>query len=295
MPKLLLALLAGGLLAGTAQAKLLHEERSLYRNILVEEDNGRRCMKFSLRLKNPQNQSCFELAHPERLVFDYARMSLAGLLVQPKPGRILILGLGGGTLPLTLRRLYPDSRIDNVEIDEAVVRTARQYFGYAEDVQMRTHVRDARLFVRAARRRETRYDLILLDAFNGDYIPEHLMTREFLKEVKDLLAPGGIVVANTFSTSRLYHHESATYAAVFGPFLNVIGPDRRNRIIVASTAPLPDEPLLRQRAQAFASRFQALGVDVEALLPRIHRDADWPADVRVLTDQYNPANLLKAE
>ena len=65
-------------------------------------------------------------------------------------------------------------------------------------------------------REQQRYDLIMLDAFDHEYIPEHLLTQEFLQEVKSLLAPGGVLAANTFSSSRLYDHESTTYAAVFG-------------------------------------------------------------------------------
>ena len=60
------------------------------------------------------------------------------------------------------------------------------------------------------------HDLIMLDAFNGDYIPEHLMTREYLEETSKLMAENAVVVANTFSISQLYHHESTTYQAVFG-------------------------------------------------------------------------------
>ena len=71
------------------------------------------------------------------------------------------------------------------------------------------------VFVRRQRRGVTRYDYILLDAFTGEYIPEHLMTKEFLTEIKRLPTKDGVVVANTFSSSRLYHHESAI-VDVFG-------------------------------------------------------------------------------
>ena len=73
------------------------------------------------------------------------------------------------------------------------------------------------------------YDMVLLDAFDADYIPEHMLTKEFLEEVRSIMAPDGVIVANTFSNSALYDHESVTYRAVFGPFFNLkLG----NRIII---------------------------------------------------------------
>ncbi len=45
---------------------------------------------------------------------------------------------------------------------------------------------------------------VILDAFASDYIPEHLMTAEFLEESRSLLTAEGVLVANTFSTSTLY-------------------------------------------------------------------------------------------
>ena len=58
----------------------------------------------------------------------------------------------------------------------------------------------------------------MLDAFDHEYIPEHLLTREFLQEIKGLLAERGVLAANTFASSRLYDFESATYYSVFGEF-----------------------------------------------------------------------------
>ncbi len=47
------------------------------------------------------------------------------------------------------------------------------------------------------------YDLVMLDAFDADYIPEHMLTQEFLEEVKGAMAPRGVIAANTFSERAL--------------------------------------------------------------------------------------------
>ena len=64
-------------------------------------------------------------------------------------------------------------------------------------------------FLRATRSQH--HDLILLDAFTADYIPEHLMTAEYLAETRALLTEDGVIAANTFGISDLYDHESTTY------------------------------------------------------------------------------------
>src|SRR5512145_1993624 len=78
----------------TASAEtILHTERSLYRNIIVYEDNGERCMRFT---KQPTSrQTCISIKDPDYLVFHYTKMMLGALYLQPEPGRILIIGLGG--------------------------------------------------------------------------------------------------------------------------------------------------------------------------------------------------------
>lgn len=271
---------------------VLHKEKSLYRNILVQQKAGRRCLVFSAK-RQLRNQTCIDMENPREIVFTYVRMSLAGLLVNPSPERGLMIGIGGGTISNVLTEMYPDLSMDLVEIDQAVIRVAEEFFGFRETDQTNVHIVDGRVFVRRAQQKQSRYDLIILDAFTGDYIPEHMMTREFLEDVKALLTPGGVVVANTFSRSRLYAHESQTYAAVFGDFLNFKLRGSGNRVIVASNAPLPDTNHLRQTAESLVAHLAPYAVDPREFVPRLQRDPDWDTSERILTDQYSPANLLR--
>src|SRR5438132_10766720 len=95
-------MLAAPLTAGAdAGIEVLHRERSLYRNIFVYEEDGLRCMSFSRT--TTARQSCVSLAEPSKLVFNYARMMMAAFYLNPAPQRILILGVGGGTLPSTFQ------------------------------------------------------------------------------------------------------------------------------------------------------------------------------------------------
>lgn len=285
-----LALAAGAASADSEQfsaSRIVYQERSLYRNILVAEGDGYRCMKFG-RLH--ARQTCIEIANPRRLVLNYTRGLLAGLYITESPRRVLVLGLGGGVLPGALRTFDESMEIDTVELDPAVVKVAKSHFGYREDSQSRVHVDDARVFVRKQRRQGSVYDLIVIDAFDKDYIPEHLLTREFLEEVKSLLSPSGAIAANTFAEGALARHEAATYQAVFGSVFNV-DMDGGNRIILARRDSLPSLTAINDNAARLDARFKPLGASSSDLLYRIKPQT--PATgVRALTDQFSPSNLL---
>lgn len=288
-----MVVLAWFVVGGTvvAQRTIIHEERSQYRDVVVTEFNNQRCMLFNVH-RGDMNQTCIDLRDPRRLVFNYTRMSFAGLLLNPEPERILVAGLGGGTIPTVMRELYPHAHIDVLEVDQAVVNVAREYFNFKEDDKLVNHVVDARVFIKRAGLRGEKYDYIVLDAFSGEYIPEHLLTREFLEEVKQILTPDGVVVANTFASSRLYDYESVTYQAVFGEFLNFKTAGSGNRIILAMQKPLPAVAELNAPARALYERLRPYGINVLEYPAQLSTRADWDTSTRILTDQYSPANLL---
>jgi spermidine synthase len=284
----LLSLLCVAAPANAESMRLLHSQRSLYREVLVYETGSMRCMCFTRNCRIGR-QSCVDTKRPERIVMNYPQMMLGALYVNPAPQSVLIIGLGGGTIPRALRAVVPGAHIDVVEIDPAVVQVAAKYFDFTAGDRVRVIEADGRVYVKRAIREQQRYDLVMLDAFDHEYIPEHLLTREFIEEVKSLLTPNGVLAANTFSSSRLYHHESATYAAVFPQFFNLKGD---NRVIIATNAALPSEARLQANSARFDDSFASFGFSTARLLPLFSRERDWNADARVLTDQYSPANLL---
>lgn len=274
--------------------RVIHKEKSLYRNIEVKESNNRRCLVFAMR-RGDRNQTCVDLRNPDRVVFPYARMTFAGLLLNPEPETILIVGLGGGTLPTVLSRLFPEATIHIVEIDEAVLRVAKLYFDFVETEKVKVFVQDARVYIKRAVIRKQKYDMVILDAFTGDYIPEHLMTVEFLEEVKSIMSDEGVLVANTFSTSKLYHHESVTYQTVFHEFFNFKMPITGNRVIVTNGKPLPSKKIIQDKANRLSGKMTRYAINIDDFPRYMRRDRDWNEKQRPLTDQYSPANLLRGE
>ena len=283
-------------------AKVIHNEHSLYGNIIVEDTGDLRCLRFNVK-SSKSNQSCFLKSQPQSLVFNYTKLLFSALLINKQPERILIIGLGGGTMSNTLHQMFPSSRIDNVEIDPSVVKVAQQYFNFVENDKVNTYTQDGRIFIKRALLKKQTYDWIIFDAFNGDYIPEHLLTKEFLTESRQLLSTNGVLTANTFSSSQLYAHESATYQAVFGEFFNVRNPNintntntnNSNRIILVTPEKLPSNKQLLQRIDLLKSQLAPYNIDISAIYSSItssNTEQDWPENTRLLTDQFSPANLL---
>lgn len=278
------------------EAKELYRAKSLYRDIYVIQNDDLLCLKFSIPRREDTSQSCMDRDDPFRLVFNYTRMMMATVLVNPEPRSILIVGLGGGTLPTAFNDMYPDAEITSVEIDPAVAKVARKYFDFKESERNRVVIKDARLHIKRQALKNKKYDLIILDAFGSDYIPEHLTTVEFLEEVKQVLSPQGVLASNTFSTSKFYHHESSTYAEVFGRFYVMQTNAGSNRIILYSG----DDALLNienieRNVEALGEKLEKYDVDAKLMLRSITTLPLWNESARPLTDQYSPANILNAK
>lgn len=289
----ILALALGAVLfavPASAQQRIIHEERSLYRNIVVAQTGTERCMLFRAR-RGMGRESCKDMANPKEFVFEYASMMLASLFLNPSPDRILIIGLGGGTLPEALQEMLPNATIHTVEIDPAVEQIAYDYFDYVPGPNTENFIQDGRVFVKRAMGGNEKYDLVMLDAFEADYIPEHMLTKEFLEEVTAIMTPDGVLAANTFSRSALYDYESVTYQAVFGEFYNL---KFANRIVVAKRDGLPPMDIVRENARIWAEELNSRGANPDFVLPIMSTRVDWDTDVPVLTDQYSPSNVLNA-
>lgn len=268
--------------------KLIHSERSLYREVLVYQTGNERCMCFTRRCRIGR-QTCLDMRNPDRFVMNYPQMMMSALYLKPRPQSILIIGLGGGSMPRVLAKLVPEATVDVVEIDPAVISVAKKYFAFQPTGKMSVIESDGRVYVKKALREQRHYDLIMLDAFDHEYIPEHLLTREFLREVKSLLSPDGVLAANTFSSSRLYDHESVTYASVFGEFYNL---RRDNRVILAANGTLPAVKQAELNSVALQPLLERFGVHGDRNMALFTTRRDWNDRARLLTDQYSPANLL---
>jgi spermidine synthase len=241
-----LALLALCAVAGAAE-KVIYDKPSAYNNIIVtEDDNGFRVLRFE---RNGARQTIAKPGDPTYLGFAYTRVAFSGLGLADDPRRIMIVGLGGGTMPMFLRHYYPNAAIDVVDIDPDVVSVAKEFFGFREDANLRAHVGDGRKFVESVREP---YDVVFLDAFGTRNVPPHLTTIEFMHAVRRSVKPGGVVIGNIWGrpANPLYDSMVRTYQEVFDELYILDVPGTTNKIMLA----LPrrqalDRPQLAQLAR----------------------------------------------
>lgn len=109
--------------------------------------------------------------------------------VRKKP-RVLLLGLGGGTVARELQERY-GADVDAVELDGRIAEVAKEYFDLADSTNI--IIDDARHFIRITRKS---YDLVIFDVFSGEVPPAHALTLEAFRKVKSMLNPGGIIIVN---------------------------------------------------------------------------------------------------
>lgn len=113
----------------------------------------------------------------------------------PNGKHALVIGLGGGIIPSWYQA--KGVAVDVVDIDPDVVATAKRHFNFRP--QREVHIADARYFLSQGKQR---YDYIILDAFNGDITPGHLISREALELMRQRLTPQGVLGLNIIGSLR---------------------------------------------------------------------------------------------
>jgi spermidine synthase len=268
-----------------AQGGLLETRESLYNNIFIFSDGDSVSMTFGQN-KRYYTESNMKLSDPGALTVDYTRYMTLGIAYPPKIDRIMEIGLGGGRTVSYLSALLPDTAILTVELDKDVVDLAKKYFKFKETARLRTVVSDGRAFL--IKDRET-WDVILIDAYRGPFVPFHLLTKEFYTLVKSRLNPGGVVVQNIEPSTMLFDSATATLHSVF-PSVDLYDGGGNVVAIAHDGAQLPQAELL-SRAAKVQERFKPR-YDLTKLASE-RRVLTRPTG-KVMTDDFAPVETLRA-
>ncbi len=263
---------------------MIEEVETPYNTIFVFRDGDYVTMKFGL-YETRYTESVTNVTDRLELPVRYTREMTLGAACAANLQRMAMIGLGGGTTSRYLHAYLPEMPIDAVEIDPDVTALARKYFDLPEDANHIVHEQDGRVFLI---RSEHAYDLILLDAYRGWFVPFHLTTREFYEQVRAKLAPGGCAIQNVDPSTLLFDATMATMTSVFA---NVeTWQAGGNIVIIAYDGPAKSADDWRMAAEARQGQYN-FRYDLPGLL-EARTELAWDRAAQVLTDDFAPAEVL---
>jgi len=286
-----------GALVGVAAApaqdsrNLLESKESLYNNIYVYEQPPYVSMTFGHN-RRIYTESVYNTRDDRDLPVEYTRFMTASLMYAKDVHSVLEIGFGGGRTSWYLHRYLPNVQVTSVELDPTVVELARKYFGIKEEPNFQLVNRDGRLFLQESKEH---YDLILIDAYRGPFVPFHLLTKEFYQIVKEHLADGGVVAQNVEPSTMLFDSAVKTINAVF-PQLDFYRADGNIVTVAYDGAERKPEDLAgvaRDRDKAYGLRYSLLDMLSQRRHIQIAGGNVIDPDAKVLTDDFAPVETLK--
>ncbi len=144
-------------------------------------------------------------------IWSWANYFPTAASIFPKGSKVLLLGLGGGTIVKQFNRMGFD--VDVVEIDQRIWDVSIEYFNMDPNTQV--HIDDARHFLKTVQKK---YDIIVYDTFLSESVPEHLLTKEGFKDARRILKPNGMIMTNFYG--YLEGDKGKAARSVFKTFLD---------------------------------------------------------------------------
>ncbi len=215
---------------------LVHRTQDELGPVEVVEDTLHRSLHFGTEPK----QSSMRLDNPVSLVLSYTRAMTTALLFVPEMRRVLLIGLGGGSLAKFILHHFPQCRLDVVEFRPLVYSVARQWFELPDDPRMTLHFGDGGEFMRSADpAQHGNYDLILVDAFEAMGISDSVCSSVFFDACRGRLSDRGMMAINLWSRDRVSLDHILDYLAdsFSGEMLRLPVGGKENVIALAGTLP----------------------------------------------------------
>lgn len=241
----------------------------LYRRngIEVRERAGVR----TLHLDSDTVQSAMRVDEPDALELSYTRTMMAFLLFRAPPRRLVLVGLGGGSIAKFVHRHMPETRTTAVEIDSGVIDVARVYFGLPDEgARFRAVVADGAEYVAST---VGAVDALLVDAYDGETLAASLASEPFFRAARRALAPGGVFAMNLWSNDRAFERNLGAIERAFDHACLCLPAERPGNCIVLAFDPPPPAPALRwislyEQAAALQRRF---GLEFPAFVSGLRR------------------------
>ena len=141
---------------------------------------------------------------------------------------IAIFGVGGGGALFQLERMYPNASITAVDYDAEIIRLGKKYFHFDRFTNTTFVIVDARKFVSDPKNFHA-FDLVIIDLYIGNDVPEFVTSETFLNNTKKIVAPQGAVMMNYFSYKNQQKESKLLLDKLSEIYQSVISrPNRRN-------------------------------------------------------------------
>lgn len=250
-----------------AYGPVIHEEASDFSRIRVRQKGQTRHLLFVSDSGREGLQSSLDLDNPGELQLPYSRWIFSTLLFKNPQKQVLIIGLGGGGMVRFIETHLPETRVDVVEIDPAVVAIAGTYFGVSSKPGINLITEDAFTFIPKA---ETRYDVIYMDAFlrpsvdrDASGLTARLKTEAFLEQLQQLLTPGGLIACNLVQNRKATSGDLIAIDHTFADVLSCKVPGSGNLLVIAG------DKIVQKGGNNWISRAEALEKNHSSGLPFI--------------------------
>ena len=292
MKLLRLGIAFASLLSVSASAEDFVEHFDTTYNSLTVEKRGN-IVELRARARGSEAlESAVDLSDPLKLVVHYTRSLYGALFIQPKPQRVMMIGLGGAGFHRLFAAAYPDALLHTVELDPKVLELCETRMQFKPTANTPVTIMDGRMFVK---RNKEKWDWLILDAFRGGFVPPHLKTEEFYRECAARLSDRGVFVSNLHATSQLYFSDLRTIQKVFPQVVLFETLGRGNVIICAVnyTTPLITDPSKWPTAEAVTAPVFKDRLDMD-VIRREHTlfPVDRMRTAKILTDDFAPVEFL---
>lgn len=207
---------------------------------------------LSLTFGSDLLQSCMKVDAPTELVLEYTRALMAFLLVHPQPARVLMVGLGGGSIVRYMQAHLPDTHLTVVEISPDVIDLRDEFDVPADGPTLSVVCADGARYM--ARTDLQPFDAILIDGFTAEGQPPALATPAFYRACRARLAPDGLLMINLHAAEpALSEHLKRLRKALGSGVFDQTVDDGDNQVVMAAA-----EPVWQALAADFQTRWTQL-------------------------------------
>jgi spermidine synthase len=242
----------------------------------ISEEAGVRYLHFG----SEWIQGAMRIARPWNLELEYTREMMASRLLRDDsnwPRKVLLIGLGAASLTKFLYRHYPLAHLTVVEIEPAVVDTARQFFKLPEDAKrINLVIGDGVEYVLNS---DKKFDLILVDGYDENASSGSLDTLPFYQGCRARLSRAGVTAVNLLTSNRRFENSIMRIGEAFDDRVLAFPSGETGNAIAFAAQGEPLEISLYDLREKALDLNKATGLNLMPSIARLERAQSCPGGI----------------